>query len=327
MDFNSPLTGPQPIFEGPAAPFGEPLPNGPETPPVAGHEPEPSGLVPAATPCTACGSTAPPDAQGQCPVKTCRAARVGNKLAAIHDGRAKLTAADLTARDALIDRLFAERGGRFALDIVSQLRIEDYATAQVQLAKVTRRLEALGAVSAAGNERKSLVATYTTFSARVERLAAELPPPTTRSSSLSSSLSTSANDETADELIAETTAILRELLAMRDAEKAPSTPVLGAGDRAGGAEAGAGLQREALTKPSGPKDVPAAVTADSEPGPEPQPSPEPDCPFCHRLCVGPDHPAFDVIHWDDPTEVDKRAARATEEMMKQLGKPLPDWYR
>ena len=36
-----------------------------------------------------------------------------------------------------MERLFAERGGRQALDIVSQLRIEDYSTAQVQLAKVT----------------------------------------------------------------------------------------------------------------------------------------------------------------------------------------------
>ena len=110
---------------------------------------------------------------------------VGNSGNVIHEGRAKFTCADLDARDALMARLLEERGGREALDIVSQLRIEDYATAQIQLGKVTRRLEALGAVSAAGNERRSLVATYTTFSARAERLAAELPPVTAHTPTLS----------------------------------------------------------------------------------------------------------------------------------------------
>lgn len=159
MDFNSRLTEGQPIFDNQTAPSGERPPDGAATPP-----------------CTVCGSTEPPDSQGQCPVKTCRAARRGNKLAAVHDGRAKMTPADYSARDALMARLFAERGGRGGLDIVTQLRIEDFATAQIQLGKVTKRLEASGAVSEAGNKRTSLVDTYNTFSARVERLAAELPP-------------------------------------------------------------------------------------------------------------------------------------------------------
>ena len=155
MDFNSPLTHKEPIVAAPPAPSVEREPN-----------------VSATSPCTRCGTTEPPDEQGLCPAKSCRAARVGNKLASVHDGRAKLTPADLAARDALLDRLFAERGGRGSLDIVSQLRVEDYATATIQLGKVTRRLEMLGAVSTAGNKRSSLVDTYNVFSARAERLAA-----------------------------------------------------------------------------------------------------------------------------------------------------------
>jgi hypothetical protein len=73
MDFNRPLTESPPILESPASPSGEPELN-----------------VPATPPCSGCGSTEPPNAQGQRPVKTCRAARVGNKFAAIHEGRAKL---------------------------------------------------------------------------------------------------------------------------------------------------------------------------------------------------------------------------------------------
>src|SRR5207247_1907381 len=138
---------------------------------------------------------------------------IGNCLSVVHEGRARLTAADLATRDALMDRLFAERGGRSALDIVSQLRIEDYATAQIQLGKVTRRLEALGAVSSAGNERKSLVATYTTFSARVERLAAELPAPTTSAHASTADIISNMNE---DQLIERTTEILRHLLDLRD---------------------------------------------------------------------------------------------------------------
>jgi hypothetical protein len=171
---------------------------------------------PVTPPCSVCGTTEPPDAQGQCPVKTCRAARVGNKLAAVHDGQSKMTVMDLGARDVLMTRLFRERGGRSALDIVSQLRIEDYATAQIQLGKVTRRLEVLGAVSTAGYKRTSLVDTYNTFSARVQRLAAELPPPLTQAARLSSDgdLSKMTTQQQADHAVA----LARRLQAAADRE-------------------------------------------------------------------------------------------------------------
>jgi hypothetical protein len=131
-------------------------------------------------PCAACGSTEPPDERGLCPAP-CRCFRVGNTVASVHNGRAKLNATDYAIRDALLERLFAERGGREQLDIVAQLRVEDYATAVIQRGKVTQKLEAYGSVSEGkGNARASLVNTYKIFSERVERLAAELPPPLAR---------------------------------------------------------------------------------------------------------------------------------------------------
>jgi len=58
----------------------------------------------------------------------------------------------------------------------------------------------------------------------------------------------------------------------------------------------------------------------------PTPAPAP-CPYCKRACVGPEHFAYSTLHYDDPIEVQKRDAEATAVMMKQFGKPLPDWYR
>ena len=42
--------------------------------------------------------------------------------------------------------------------------------------------------------------------------------------------------------------------------------------------------------------------------PPPAPPPEPElCPYCTRApCVAPDHPAYDVLHWDDPAERQRR---------------------
>ena len=219
------------LFE-PKTPSGEPKASGlpavrepaavqPDAPDAPTGEPSATGSQLKPRHRTGCTASVPLGAQ-RCPA--CGVFQPGNLGAAVHEGRARLTAADLATRDALMERLFAERGGRFSLDIVSQLRIEDYATAQVQLGKVTRRLEVLGAVSAAGSERKSLVATYTTFSGRVERLAAELPPPRRRASIAPDDYSAMHEDE----LIEKTTAILRSLLEMRDEKRKGQLLIAGA---------------------------------------------------------------------------------------------------
>jgi hypothetical protein len=165
-------------------------------------------------PCTGCGTNEPPTPEGLCPTPSCRKFRHGHSLSTIHEGRSRFSRADIDARDALMERLFAERGGRASLDVVSQLRIEDFATAQIQLGKVTRRLETLGAVSEAGNKRRSLVDTYNTFSARVERLAAELPPPLKRPSSPDEK--PGLEGLSIDQLLERTTILREHLLTLRN---------------------------------------------------------------------------------------------------------------
>jgi hypothetical protein len=261
---------------------------------------------PSTVPCKGCGSTEPPDEQGLCrgvPGNKCRWARPGNKLASKHDGRAKLTPEDLATRDALMERLFRERGGRSSLDIVSQLRVEDYATAQIQLGKVTRRLELLGAVSEGGKKRSSLVDTYNTFSARVERLAQELPPVAAGTTSRVTGVDYDAL--TIDQLIERSTSTLQTLLDLRDDQREGEAAVAAATEAAG-------LSVQAPTDPAG--EVPVST---------PMPAPEIICPYCRRKCVGPDHVAYETLHWDDPTEVKKRDKNATAVMLRQIGKPNP----
>ncbi len=138
----------------------------------------PSGVekssAPVTPPCSGCGTTDTPDAGGLCPTKTCRRFRVNNAVALVHGSRAKLAATDISARDELIAGLLAERGDK--VDIVTRIKISDYATATILLQRVSRRLEEVGPTTAAGRTR-SLVPTYAMFSARVEKLSADLELP------------------------------------------------------------------------------------------------------------------------------------------------------
>lgn len=128
-------------------------------------------IGPMTPPCTGCGSIEPPDANGLCVSKACRRFRVGNSTARIHTARARLTAADLSNRDQLIAGLLAERGDD--VDLLTRVKINDFATATTMLQRVSRRLEEVGPTTAAGRTR-SLVPIYTALSARVEKLSGDL---------------------------------------------------------------------------------------------------------------------------------------------------------
>lgn len=196
-----------------------------------------------------------------------------------------------------MDRLLRERGGRSSLDIVSQLRIEDYATAQIQLGKVTRRLELMGAVSAGGNKRSSLVDTYTAFSARVERLAAELPP--LRTSAMP--VGTDIGDLNEDELVDRATEILRRLLERRAVQRQGDAHLAAAiADHAG-------LPVQTIAGPTG-------EAVESTPAPEPKP-----CPYCYAPTPADcarrkeqDYAIWDVLHALDPEEQQRRQQEADE---------------
>lgn len=96
-------------------------------------------------------------------------------------------------------------------------------------------------------------------------------------------------------MIERTTAILRHLLELRDA-KLDASPVNNVPDYVEADE-----QRQALE--------PAKAVAKP---------PEPDCEYCRRKCVGVEHHAYSVLHWNDPVEVKKRDQHATEVMLKMI---------
>ncbi len=48
------------------------------------------------------------------------------------------------------------------------------------------------------------------------------------------------------------------------------------------------------------------------------PAPEPVCQYCGQQCVGPEHDAYEVLHWNDPEEVKSRDDEATKEMLKRM---------
>jgi hypothetical protein len=117
------------------------------------------------------------------------------------------------------------------------------------------------------------------------------------------------DDMTVDQLVEKTTGFLHSLLEMRDAKPTSdaspfnSSPIV--------------AKPEAL---DGSESIPSPPTP-------PAPAPEPVCEYCKRTCVGVDHHAYSVLHWEDPAEIDKRAERATAEMLHQLGKPSPWDYQ
>jgi hypothetical protein len=48
-------------------------------------------------------------------------------------------------------------------------------------------------------------------------------------------------------------------------------------------------------------------------------SPTPTCSYCGgRPCVGPDHHAYPILHYNDPAEERRRDAVATQTMLKMM---------
>lgn len=133
--------------------------------------------------CAFCAKDVEPAGKGQCP--QCGRLLPGHTAALIHGAARHLTPAQLADRTALIEHLFKERGGRDRMDIVKQVRVEDYATAVVQLRLVAARLEEVGPLTERGR-RRALVDVYNMLSARADRLGQDLDAPTGSSPSSTS---------------------------------------------------------------------------------------------------------------------------------------------
>lgn len=113
-------------------------------------------------------------------------------------------------RDAIIDELFAERGGRAALDVVTRFNVVEFASLSVQFEDVTAYLAEVGNLTQAGRERAA-VRHSLDISARRERVGALLqghaPPEHTP---------TNYADLSEDELIEQLETLLTSAKATRD---------------------------------------------------------------------------------------------------------------
>jgi len=142
-------------------PSDESLPVVPETPRV--H-------------CDGCGVDVVPAGRGLCP--TCGRFLPDNSVALGLGLRSKKLAKVVDAyRVELIEQLFAERGGRGALDVVSRISIENYALVCAQHKTIEARLDQDGLFTQTGR-RRSAFDMLKSISETIDRLRAELPPVT-----------------------------------------------------------------------------------------------------------------------------------------------------
>ena len=151
---------------------------------------------------------------------------------------------------------------------------------------------------------------YNTFSARVERLAAELPPPIMNRSctpGTTSDLSTLSIDE----LLVRIELMRTRLLELRNP---PAKSV------------GTSLESSPIVTLAPPCDVSSPQREDLRNSSEARPV---ECSFCHQSfqeCVDMKEHLTDewrALHFDDPTERQRRSEIATQTMLKQMGKQSP----
>ena len=218
MDFNSTLT---PILDAPVAPSAELPALGPE--PVRSASPEPNAANPGPTApdsatvsggpsapvldgepslvfCANCRANVDPAGRGLCPV--CGRFLPDNTVSVVTGLRSKKLAKVVDAyRVDLIEQLFAERGGRDALDVVSRIAIENYALVCAQHKTIEARLDQDGLFTQTGR-RRSAFDMLKGISETIDRLRAELPPILTRPPNVLSDLTEDELLERAEKLLA-----------------------------------------------------------------------------------------------------------------------------
>ena len=257
--------------------------------------------------CANCQTHVDPAGKGLCPV--CGRFLPDNTIALVTGLRSKKLAKVVDAyRVDLIEQLFAERGGRDALDVVSRIAIENYALVCAQHKTIEARLDQDGLFTQTGR-RRSAFDMLKGISETIDRLRAELPPPITHTR-LSPDDFAAMND---DQLIEKTTAILRSLLEMRD-EKGKGQLLIEALGNSEGHVVHAGDEGEEARR-------------------RPAPASQPTCTWCHKAldkCAAmkterPD--VFEVLHYDSPEEIEKRRQYNTAVMLKTMahGSGITRW--
>jgi hypothetical protein len=138
-------------------------------PPVAGPSPEPGAAW-----CGNCRASITPTARGTCPI--CGRFLPENTVALIHGLRSDRLAKKIDKyRVDLIEQLFAERGGKAALDVVSRIAIENYALVCAQHKTIEARLDQDGLFTQTGR-RRSAFDMLKAITETIDRLRAQLPP-------------------------------------------------------------------------------------------------------------------------------------------------------
>lgn len=285
-----------------------------------------SGLAP----CSGCGSTLPADAGGLCSTPTCRRFRPGNEAAVVLGLRSKKLAKIVDAyRVDLIDQLFAERGGRDALSVVSRIAIENYALVCAQAKTIEERLDKDGLFTATGR-RRSAFDMLKAISETIDRLRAALPPPITRSDNNATNQMPMSALEAARDLLERVTAgeTLSEreqghldvlLAATHGKVLLPPDPVDVPDVSTYRTDAGRTIVEPASTSP--PVSEPEAI----------KPAPEPEtCKYCHKspaACAGLKTQRPDVFYALHPIEAQKREdERHNKEFRLATGlDPWPRW--
>jgi hypothetical protein len=243
--------------------------------------------------CPNCQANVKPKGKGLCP----RCSRfLKNSFAA------RKHPVNVLRRDALLAKLVAEY----------RPSTQRLLSACEQYAGVLEQLEVMKPGS---QEHKRLVELSELLAAALEE---SRPPASTPTNA----------DLTHDQLIERTTEILRQLLAQRDDFKrydemsagyCHPAGVDGSPFPEGSTQSTRGSLQERPDSSLGASLAQAGTNVPRASWPV-VPRPEPArCQYCGQSpCVGPEHVAFDVLHWLDPLEVDRRAKAYTAEMIESL---------
>ncbi len=288
--------------------------------------------------CSNCEEDVEPAGKGVCPV--CKRFLPENIAALTHGGRRMSLPPERASRRAdLRKEVWADLGG-IVPPIIAEVG-EDFVSACVLRDQLVEHLEAIGPLTVRGT-RRAAMDLYLATSARIERLSAMLgafkdgaptqartPADMVGVDAMPSSALHLAQDLlsriAAGETLTEREQGQLDVLysAMRGEVLLPPDPPSDAG------------YIEAARPSTAPasEDCPEATSADA---PDLRPAPgagapsakagaAPACAYCGGPCVGKDHDVYRTFHALGPEEVARRDAEATAEMMKMVGKPLPDW--
>lgn len=242
--------------------------------------------------CTLCQRDVEPVGAGKCPI--CQRFLRDNVVALKHGNRRRQPPTAVVARrTAIAEEMFKERGGREHVDVITRCRILEYATLSVQIEDVTNYLDEVGLQTVRGRTRTTPLKTVLELSARREHLAELL-----KGEATTSQPRTSTEDRariSPRELAERAEALVRSIRSSAD---------------------DAATVGEVVAVVDGPVIDHAHQAKEPAPTTRVEPAQDQDVALKAR-----DLSAWQVIHYNDASEVERRTREATELMMHMHGHP------